>query len=303
MNNLDAASPTSPQRESSERFSSARPALSSLERTSGVTSGVAGVIERRRAAQSALDELLTGLSPAESAMPRRVTGEVGFILHAKDWSETSLLLDVLTPSYGRVFMAAKGARRPSSQYRGLLTAFAPLRLTWSGTNEVKNLIRADWMGTMAPLTGEALLSGFYVNELVLKLTEREECHPGLFEAYVKVIHDLALGERVQPALRRFERTLLTVAGWAPAKEGPADAKRWVVREGLLAALPEGATVEKGVPVYSLAEADAVVSDGPIPASAMRAARDILRELIQFHLDGRVIHSRRILAELNKLPRD
>lgn len=303
MNNVDAASPTSPQTESSERASSARRALSSLERTSGVTSGVAGVIERRRAAQSALDELLTGLSPAESAMPRRVTGEVGFILHAKDWSETSLLLDVLTPSYGRVFMAAKGARRPSSQYRGLLTAFAPLRLTWSGTNEVKNLIRADWMGTMAPLTGEALLSGFYVNELVLKLTEREERHPGLFDAYVKVIHDLALGDRVQPALRRFERTLLTVAGWAPAKEGPADAKRWVVREGLLAALPEGATVEKGVPVYSLAEADAVVSDGPIPASAMRAARDILRELIQFHLDGRVIHSRRILAELNKLPRD
>ena len=303
MNNVDAASPTSPQTESSERASSARRALSSLERTSGVTSGVAGVIERRRAAQSALDELLTGLSPAESAMPRRVTGEVGFILHAKDWSETSLLLDVLTPSYGRVFMAAKGARRPSSQYRGLLTAFAPLRLTWSGTNEVKNLIRADWMGTMAPLTGEALLSGFYVNELVLKLTEREERHPGLFEAYVKVIHDLALGDRVQPALRRFERTLLTVAGWAPAKEGPADAKRWVVREGLLAALPEGAIVEKGVPVYSLAEADAVVSEGPIPASAMRAARDILRELIQFHLDGRVIHSRRILAELNKLPRD
>ena len=86
MNNFDAASPTSPQRESSERFSSARPALSSLERTSGVTSGVAGVIERRRAAQSALDELLMGLSPAESAMPRRVTGEVGFILHARDWS-------------------------------------------------------------------------------------------------------------------------------------------------------------------------------------------------------------------------
>ena len=70
---------------------------------------------------------------------------------------------------------------------------------------------------MVPLTGEALLSGFYVNELVLKLTAREERHPGLFEAYVAVIHDLALGERdkMNQALRRFEMAILKAAGWAP----------------------------------------------------------------------------------------
>lgn len=301
MNNLGEPHEAPLQEAKTVRHAPARPSVSSLERSSSV----AGVIERRRAAQSALDEVLSGLSPAESAMPRRVTGEVGFILHARDWSETSLLLDVLTAGYGRVFIAAKGARRPSSQYRGLLTAFAPLRLTWSGSKEVKNLIRADWMGTMVPLTGEALLSGFYVNELILKLTEREECHCGLFDAYVTVIHDLASGDRdaVQPALRRFERRLLTIAGWAPVRTGPADARRHVVRAGVIEGLPEDAPVSEGERIYTAAEAEAVVSADPIPASAMRAARDILRELIQFHLDGRVIHSRRILAELNRLPRD
>ena len=106
-------------------------------------------------------------------------------LHAWDWSETSLLLDVLTVRYGRVFLVARGARRASSQYRGLLTAFCPLRFSWTGSKEAKMLVRAEWQGTMVPLTGEALLSGFYVNELILKLTVREERHPGLFEAYVK----------------------------------------------------------------------------------------------------------------------
>lgn len=178
--------------------------------------------------------------PAER-IPARVTGELGFILHAWDWSETSLLLDVLTVRYGRVFLVARGARRASSQYRGLLTAFCPLRFSWTGSKEAKMLVRAEWQGTMVPLTGEALLSGFYVNELILKLTVREERHPGLFEAYVKAIHALALDERdaMQPALREFEMAVLqgrqagrppspttaarpgTASGTAPSRGSPA----------------------------------------------------------------------------------
>ncbi|MFR6358707.1 MAG: DNA repair protein RecO [Sutterella wadsworthensis] len=97
------------------------------------------------------------------------------------------------------------------------------------------LVRAEWQGTMVPLTGEALLSGFYVNELILKLTVREERHPGLFEAYVKAIHALALDERdaMQPALREFEMAVLKAAGWAPAFSDDGRSPWYCVRDGAL----------------------------------------------------------------------
>lgn len=260
-----------------------------------------GVLARRRAAQAQIDALLTDGGTTADAMPRRVTGELGFILHAWDWSETSLLLDVLTARFGRVFLVAKGARRASSQYRGLLTAFCPLRFTWSGQKEAKVLIRAEWQGSMTPLTGEALLSGFYVNELILKLTAREERHPGLFQAYVDVLHSLALDERdaVQPALRQFERRLLTVAGWAPVRAGDEKAAWFAVRDGVLFGLSDKSALLPDETAYSAAAAEAVVT-GVLSASVMRGTRDILRELIRFHLDGRSVHSRRILAELHRL---
>jgi DNA repair protein RecO (recombination protein O) len=48
---------------------------------------------------------------------------------------------------------AKGARRPHSQLRGVLMAFQPLWMDWSGGGEVKTLVRAEWQG------GQPLLAG------------------------------------------------------------------------------------------------------------------------------------------------
>jgi len=209
---------------------------------------------------------------------------------------------VLTVRYGRVFLVARGARRASSQYRGLLTAFCPLRFSWTGSKEAKMLVRAEWQGTMVPLTGEALLSGFYVNELILKLTVREERHPGLFEAYVKAIHALALDERdaMQPALREFEMAVLKAAGWAPAFSDDGRSPWYCVRDGALEGLAGVEGLPEGVRAWPGALVREMLSGEPMSPAALRASRDILRTLIDFHLDGRSIHSRRILAELNGL---
>ena len=272
---------------------------SSLERPSSLV----GMLERRRAAERQMSDVFDDMPVPADVMPARVTGELGFILHAWDWSETSLLLDVLTVRFGRVFLVARGARRASSQYRGLLTAFCPLRFSWSGSNEAKMLTRAEWQGTMVPLTGEALLSGFYVNELVLKLTCREERHPGLFEAYVAVIHDLALGERdaVGPALRRFEMTMLKAAGWAPTI-GPDPHPFYTVRAGEVVGIDDASSLDAGETAWPGDAVRAWLADGTLTAASQRVARDMLRALIEYHLDGRHIHSRRILAELNRLQR-
>ncbi len=143
---------------------------------------VASVLYRREAAQRVLEAVLSPEAKAAQTRgaPGRVSDEPGFVLHTHPWSESSLLADVLTVRYGRVFLVAKGAKRPSSNLRGLLTPFSPVKLAWSGRREAKILTRAEWMGTMIPLSGEAIMSGFYLNELILKLTEREDPHPGLF---------------------------------------------------------------------------------------------------------------------------
>lgn len=281
----------------SDKGQGVRPGLSSLDRSSSLQS----VLARRRAVEEAMQGLLAESGEMPETMPARVSGEIGFILHTWDWSETSLLLDVLTSHYGRVFIVAKGARRHYSQFRGLLTAFCPLKFTWSGKKEAKVLSRVEWQGTMMPLSGEAMLSAFYMNELVLKLTEREDSHPGLFPLYVTTLHQLALGEAdaVQPALRRFERGILDVTGWSPVLSGDERAMSFVVRQGALVGLALNEEPVDGESRYSRAAAEAVLKND-MKAPYLREARKILRALLDYHLDGRKIHTRRILNELREL---
>ena len=300
---VEAGVPRRRARTQSDRRRSAPAPVSSLE-TLGThrASSLSGILERRLAAERQMADVFSALPDPAERIPARVTGELGFILHAWDWSETSLLLDVLTVRFGRVFLVARGARRASSQYRGLLTAFCPLRFSWTGSKEAKMLMRAEWQGTMEPLTGEALLSGFYVNELILKLTVREERHPGLFQAYVKVIHALALAERdaMQPALREFEMAVLKAAGWAPAFSDDGLSPWYCVRDGALEGLATDADLPEGVRAWPGKFVREMLSGEPMSPAALRASRDILRTMIDFHLDGRSIHSRRILTELNSL---
>src|SRR5699024_384382 len=91
-----------------------------------------------------------------------------FLLHATPWRETSLVINAFTRDYGVVGMVARGAKRPQSQLRPVLGAFQPLRLSWSGARELKTLRRAESAGIM-PLAGRAYMSGWYLNELVLRL--------------------------------------------------------------------------------------------------------------------------------------
>src|SRR5687767_6433063 len=98
---------------------------------------------------------------------RRAQAEQAFVLHTYPYRETSLLLETFTRPFGRVTMIARGARRPRSALRGTLLSFQPLSLAWFGKGEVRTLLRAEWQGGQALLQGEALLCGFYLNELLM----------------------------------------------------------------------------------------------------------------------------------------
>mgnify|MGYP003350686322 CR=1 FL=1 len=102
-----------------------------------------------------------------------------YVLHRYDWSESSLILEVFTRESGRLAVAAKGAKRPHSALRAVLQHFHPIALSWTGRGEVKTLTKAEYMGGMLPLAGDGLLSGFYLNELLVKFVGGGDIEGGL----------------------------------------------------------------------------------------------------------------------------
>ena len=234
----------------------------------------------------------------------RVEQQPAFVLHSYPWRETSLIVEVLTRDFGRMALVARGAKRRTSQLRGLLSPFSALALAWSGRGEVKTLIRAEWTGGLVPLRGDALLAGFYVNELIVRLLARADAHPGLFAVYMRTLRALAADEGgLGAALRAFEFELLREIGYLPSLDVCAD----------------GRTVEAAVRYRVDPQRGLVRNDGPLDgfgvsgttALAMAAgefatpnvlqeAKSMLGQIIRYHLEGRPLNTRRILQDLREL---
>jgi DNA repair protein RecO (recombination protein O) len=154
-----------------------------------------------------------------SKRAQRVHDTPGYMLHASAWRETSLVIQAFSREYGCLALVAKGAKRPYSTLRPVLTAFQPLSLSWTGGGEVKTLTRAETAG-VRPLSGSSLMSAWYMNELLLRLLPREDAHPVLFDAYDAALAQLAGGSRAAGALRRFEWILLRETGYGVDEDEP-----------------------------------------------------------------------------------
>lgn len=132
---------------------------------------------------------------------RRADHQPGYVLHTYPYKETSLIVEVFTRNFGRVALLARGARRPRSAMRGVLLAFHPLRLGWSASAELGNLMSVEWSGAPQPLAGRGLMCGFYLNELLLRLLPRDDPHETLFDFYAEALRALSLGGEQAPILR------------------------------------------------------------------------------------------------------
>jgi DNA repair protein RecO (recombination protein O) len=240
--------------------------------------------------------------------------EPAFVLHTYPYRETSLIVEAFTGGFGRVAMVARGAKRPRSEMRGLLQAFQPLTLSWSGAGELKTLMKAEWRGGLPLLGGAALLCGFYLNELLMKLLPREDAHPRLFADYAEALSALA----AQPAapeqasiLRRFELRLLAELGYALNLTHEVDTGAAIDPAGMYHYLPDrGPRLSKanvarepgrgqGLVVRGATLAALATNDFRDPESAAEAKR-LMREVIDHHLDERRIVSRRVVRDLMML---
>ena len=235
-----------------------------------------------------------------------------FVLHTYPYRETSLIVEAFTASWGRVAMVARGAKRPRSELRGLLNAFQPLILSWAGTGELKTLLGAEWRGGLALPSGAALLCGFYLNELLLKLLPREDAHPQLWTNYESAL--IALTEHPAPAeqaatLRRFELRLLTELGYAMplthehdtgAPIVPAERYHYAFDRG-----PRRTVGEPGVqwPVVRGETLLALANERYPDAQTAAEAKRLMRSVLDHYLEQRRIFSRRVVQDLAALDDD
>jgi len=172
---------------------------------------------------------------------QRISDEPAYVLHRYDWSESSLILEVFTRHYGRIALVAKGAKRPSSSFRPILLPLQPLHLAFGGDAEIRTLKAAEWQGGHVMPTGDALMSGMYLNELLLTLLARDDPHPALFDVYASVVQVIASehGEALQSALRAFELLLLREIGLLPLLDAQTMTLRGLDPRARYSLVPEG----------------------------------------------------------------
>jgi len=237
-------------------------------------------------------------------MKRRSEQEAGFILHAYPYKETSLIVEAFSRRYGRVGLLARGARRPRSAMRGVLLAFHPLSLTWSGSAELGTLISVEWGGGQPSLEGIGLMCGFYLNELLLRLLPREDPHESLFDAYTVALERLAAGEPQAPVLRGFERRMLAELGYAPVLDRDAASGGAIAPDKRYAYEAERGPVETtragGESVISGRTLLDMAQDNYEDARTREESRRLMRALIAERLAGQTLHTRVVLAELQDL---
>jgi DNA repair protein RecO (recombination protein O) len=238
-------------------------------------------------------------------MKRRADHQPGYVLHTYPYKETSLIVEAFTRAFGRVALLARGARRPRSAMRGVLLSFHPLRLGWSASAELGNLISAEWSGALQPLGGRALMCGFYLNELLLRLLPRDDAHEALFDFYGEALAGLSAGADQAAVLRSFEKRLLAELGYAPQLEREAASGAPIEPGSRYAYEPDrgpmllktSSSAELAVSGQTLLD---LAADEFTRPETRDEARMLLRALIGQRLHGQVLHTRAVLRELSDL---
>ncbi len=249
-------------------------------------------------------------------MSRRAAEQLAFVLHRYDWSESSLILEVFAREQGRLALVAKGVKRPTSQFRPVLLPLQPLSLSWGGDAEIRTLKSAQWVGGHVMPTGEALLSGSYLNELLMRLMARDDPHPQLFDHYTLAVQLLSEQPQTQSlVLRAFELLLLRELGLLADldREGSslnvldADSRYVLTPElGLRQASEDEAQAMGATQWQALARA--LEGERPLVdllgvcAGSLAALRNQLRSLLHYHSGMSVFKTRQLMLDVQALAR-
>ncbi len=239
-----------------------------------------------------------------SVSSHRQDNQAVYVLHTYPFKETSLVVELFARDFGRVATTAKGARRPRSAMRGMLQAFQPLLATWSGKLELKTLHSLEWSGGLLLLQGEALMCGFYLNELLLRLLPREDPHEALFEYYTETLQTLASGKDLATTLRRFELKFLQELGYAIPLNVDANAEaihegmsyRYEAEHGAFKLNGMLGRYDGGVQLSGKTLID-MSNDDYSHVQTQQQSKQLMRYLLSHYLGDKPLHTRQLLIDL------
>ena len=235
-----------------------------------------------------------------------------YVLHTYPFKETSLVVELFSQQFGRIAAVAKGARRPHSAMRGMLQSFQILDGAWSGKNELKTLHSLDWSAGLTLLKGEALMCGFYMNELLLRLLPREDAHENLFEYYQATLKTLTenaeLTNNVATILRRFELKLLQEMGYAvplllDENDSDIDADKSYRYEAEYGACEFGGNkigMQKNSVQLSGKTMLDMARDDYSDLQTQSQSKQLMRYLLAHYLGDKPLHTRQLLIDLQGL---
>ena len=233
----------------------------------------------------------------------RVESEPGFILHTIPYRETSLLVDIFTLNHGRLRCVAKGFRKPNN--KGIAKTLFPYtehHFQWQGRGELKTLIQAEPIQAPVFLAQESLFVGLYINELLHKLLHQNDPHQSLYEFYCQLMTQLSSSEIQQPVLRRFEMLLLEELGYGLVLDAEAETGQAVSAESLYYYIPDQGLrlvqdqTADNLNAFSGADIIALTQGQLEQQSALRAAKQLTRQVIDFYLDGKELNSRELYRQ-------
>jgi DNA repair protein RecO (recombination protein O) len=232
----------------------------------------------------------------------RITLAPAFLLHHAPWRDSSRRLELLSREHGRITLFARGVRRPASELRAVLQPFQRLLVSWSGHGDAGTLIGAEIDGQVTSMPPARLMSGFYLNELLLRLFERHDAHPHVFDDYAAALARLRAAENEARVLRIFEKRLLDALGYgldlgrdsdSGARLDPDGHYLFRAERGVARAVEESPATYSGASLVSLA-AEELADE-----RSLRDARRLLREALSSCLDGRDLKSRQVMRAMRR----
>lgn len=233
----------------------------------------------------------------------RVEGEPAFILHQRPYRETSSIIELFSRNHGRISVVAKGVRRHTKKAANAPMPFQLYVSGWSGRSDLVTLTQLEPEGKSARLDGDRLYCGLYVNELLMRMLHQHDPHEFLFSRYIQILELLETEESVQPSLRLFERDLLSELGYGLVLDhdiqnsealDPEAMYEYVVdagprRQGVA---PTSGVVVKGSSLIAL-------STGRLEQADQAEVRSLMRAVIDSHLNGKPLHSRKMMQLMKK----
>lgn len=237
---------------------------------------------------------------------RRILNTPAWLLHHRPFRDSSQLLDIISRDNGRLMLVARGSRGAKSRLRGILRPFMPLQVSWSIRSDLGTLTAAEMDGPPIALSGDALLAGYYVNELLLNLLHRHDPQPEIFCAYARAIDGFARRSDLSACLREFEMVLLRNLGYALILDHEAQTRAALcANETYEYRVDQGPVAVRrtdGPGTYSGEMLLAIGRQDFTRPEVLQGATRLMKDVIAYHLGGKELRTRKVLLELRRMAR-